>query len=467
MKWLVSIVLFGLIIFIHEFGHFIIAKLNGVHVEEFSIGFGPRLLSAVKNGTRYSLKLIVFGGSCVMKGMIPDELFGEEDSEDELNELSDDIVDKEAIKLRAKSEPENEKDIPDEDSFLAKPVGKRLAIILAGPLFNILLAFFASIILISIMGYDPANVSYIQENSNAEAAGLEEGDRIVRINGEKIKISRDVDEYFLVNEISGENEMVIDAERDGEEIQISFLPDSVEKYMIGISYYQGNEKAELGEVTKDSPAMKAGLKAGDVITSVNGEEIYTGAELAKYFNTNPVGADAVEITYLRGNTERRVTLYPEKMDHITVGFGCYGPREKASPLQVIKYSAVEIRFWIESVFDSLKMLITGKYGIDALSGPVGIVNVIGTTYEESVPEGSLITWMNMLYILILISANVGVMNLLPFPVLDGGRTVFLIIEMITGKRVNPKVEAGVNFAGAVLLVGLMIFVMYKDIAGLL
>ena len=122
---------------------------------------------------------------------------------------------------------------------------------------------------------------------------------------------------------------------------------------------------------------------------------------------------------------------------------------------------------IESVFDSLKMLITGKYGIDALSGPVGIVNVIGTTYEESVPEGSLITWMNMLYILILISANVGVMNLLPFPVLDGGRTVFLIIEMITGKRVNPKVEAGVNFAGAVLLVGLMIFVMYKDIAGLL
>ena len=148
------------------------------------------------------------------------------------------------------------------------------------------------------------------------------------------------------------------------------------------------------------------------------------------------------------------------------GFLCYAAREKVSAPRTLRYSLTEIRFWIETVLQSLKMMFTGRIGVDELSGPVGVVNIVSETYEESKEEGALVVSMNMLYLLILLSANVGVMNLLPIPALDGGRLLFLIIEGLTGRKVNRKVEAGITFAGVLLLILLMVFVMYHDIARL-
>ena len=130
---------------------------------------------------------------------------------------------------------------------------------------------------------------------------------------------------------------------------------------------------------------------------------------------------------------------------------------------MIKYSAVEVRYWITSTIESLVMLVKGQFTVNDLSGPVGLINVIGDSYEEAKTEGTVMVWMQMLYWAILLSANLGVMNLLPIPALDGGRLVFLIIEAIRRKKVNPNVEGMIHFAGFVLLMVLMVFVMFNDI----
>ena len=157
---------------------------------------------------------------------------------------------------------------------------------------------------------------------------------------------------------------------------------------------------------------------------------------------------------------------PEATDYVERGFVYNLGRVKTNPLGVLKYSALEVRYWINTTLQSFKMLFTGKIGLDSLSGPVGVVNVIGDAYEESKSEGSLITWMTMLNLLIFISANLGVANLLPLPALDGGRLVFLLIEAVRGKPVKREVEGMVHFAGLLLLMGLLLVVTFRDIRNL-
>ena len=130
---------------------------------------------------------------------------------------------------------------------------------------------------------------------------------------------------------------------------------------------------------------------------------------------------------------------------------------------VIKYSFIEIRYWITTVIKSLGGMFTGRFGADDLSGPVGVVDIVGTTYEEVKEEGFFMTFLNMVNLLILLSANLGVMNLLPIPALDGGRLVFLLYELISGKPVNRKVEMAVQSAAALALIVLMVYVMYNDV----
>ncbi len=440
MKWLFAILIFGAIILFHEFGHFIIAKMNGVAVEEFSMGFGPRLVSAERGGTRYSLKLLPFGGSCQMKGML-------EGGMDEDGNFSS-------------------SDRPDEDSFQAKSVGRRIAIVAAGPVFNFILAFTAAVIMISVMGYDPSDVTYVQPDSTAEAAGLLAGDRVERINGRKVVIGRDVDAYFLYHPLTETDTLTLLIDRDGEKRKIAFPVNVTERYLMGIRYYADDNPAVLTEVGETTPAYAAGIRTGDTVVAVNGTAVSSGAAFQEYFTGHEMDGSPVTLRLSRDGTEWEVSVVPTIQKSVSEGFLCYAAREKVSAPRTLRYSLTEIRFWIETVLQSLKMMFTGRIGVDELSGPVGVVNIVSETYEESKEEGALVVSMNMLYLLILLSANVGVMNLLPIPALDGGRLLFLIIEGLTGRKVNRKVEAGITFAGVLLLILLMVFVMYHDIARL-
>ena len=424
MKWLIAFIIFSVIILFHEFGHFVVAKMNGVGVEEFSFGFGPRLLSTVKGETRYSWKALPFGGSCQMKGML-----GEEDEGSE-----------------------------DEDSFQMKPWGRRAAIIFAGPFFNFMLAFFAAVILIGVMGVDPAKVTNV-----SEGVPLEEGDEILSVNGKSMATGRDVDGYFSYRTLREGDVIRVTYRRNGVKDKAEFPVVTETRVMMGITYYADDQEAVLSSVSEGSPAEEAGLKAGDVVRSVDGTAIATGKDLNEYMAANPPSDREITLVVHRNGRDMEVKLVPRLLAYSVPGFACYTPREKVSAVKTLGYAAAEIRFWIRTVLSSLRMLITGKAGVQDLSGPVGVVNVISDTYEEVESEGALIVAMTMLNLLILLSANVGVMNLLPLPALDGGRLLLLLVEAVTGKKVNQKVENIISFIGMALLMLLMVIVLYNDI----
>lgn len=324
--------------FIHELGHFLLAKANKIRVDEFSLGMGPRLLSFQKGETRYSLKLLPIGGSCMM---------GEDDVED-----------------------------VGEGSFNSKSVWARISVVAAGAVFNFLLALIFSVIVVGYTGFDAPIISEVIEGFPAQEAGIQAGDRIVKLNNKKINIWREITYYNMLH--PGETMNVV-YERDGEKYEATIIPKKDEdgNYLMGVKSQAGYEKAGIGKT--------------------------------------------------------------------------------------LQYSVYEVKFWICTTLESLQMLFTGKVGVDQLSGPVGIVDVVDDTYQQSKGYGAIVVLIQMLNIGILLSANLGVMNLLPLPALDGGRLVFLIIEAIRGKRVPPDKEGWVHGIGMILLLALMAFVLFNDV----
>lgn len=428
MSIIVAIVVFSIIIIIHELGHFLLAKKNGIGVVEFSIGLGPRLCSFLKNGTKYSIKLLPFGGSCQMLG------------EDELMDA--------------------------DNSFNKKSVWARISVIAAGPIFNFLLAFLLALFITGMAGYDPASVTTVEKGMPAEAAGLKEGDIVTNIDGNHISIGREIGNYFQFNKLSGDP-IDVTYKRDGKKAVATLTPVKTKTYMMGFTYEQSDMAVSIKSITEDMPLAQAGLKVGDVITKVDGTVIANGMELNTYFRENPLGENNVILTYTRGDTENTAEIIPKLAEEsYKTGFGYNLYRVKANPFQVVKYSAVEVKYWISTTVKSLGQMFAGKVSKDDISGPVGIVNVIGDSYEQTKKEGAMAVLLQMSYITILLSANLGVMNLLPIPALDGGRLVFLIIEAVRGKPVNQEKEGLVHAIGLIALMILMVFILFNDVSKL-
>ena len=420
---LIAIIIFSVIVVFHELGHFLLAKKNGIEVTEFSLGMGPRLLSTVKGNTRYSLKLFPIGGSCMMVG------------------------------------EDGEEDGP--GSFGHASVWGRISVVAAGPIFNFILAFVFALVITSVMGYDPPKVISVEENSPAEEAGLQVGDIITSFQGKHISIGRDISLYESLYGMQ-QDQIKMTVKRDGKKIDLNFKAASEKKYMLGFSYVPDGEP-EITEVFVDGAMMKAGVIAGDVITAVDGTKVSTGEELQAYLEEHPLGENTVTITVSRDGNEKEFTVQPTVRTQVSTGFVYNLYREKTNFFGVLKYSAVEVRYWISSTIDSLGLLIKGTFRVNDLSGPVGIVDAIGSSVEEAKSEGAVVMWMQMFYWAILLSANLGVMNLLPLPALDGGRLVFLLIEAVTKKKVNPNIEGMIHFVGFVLLMALMVFVFMNDL----
>ena len=343
----------------HEFGHFLVARLNGVAVEEFSLGYGPRLLSFVKGGTRYSLKILLFGGSCRMKGMLP------EWTED--GSISDTP--------------------PEEGSFLAASPGRRAAIVFAGPLFNFILAFLGALIVISVVGYDPALVTHVTEDSHAYEAGLRQGDLVTSFMGHRVSIGRDIDTWFLFDDLQEGQPVTVTYERDGQKQSISYIPDSVRRYMLGLTYNADDSEAVINAVSVKSPLESAGVRAGDVITAVNGEPVATGEALFQYFADHPMDGSAVNLSLSRGGRAWETEVTPVYTDDVRLGFAYNLGRVRTTPVRTVLYGLIEVRYWIVSTVKSVGSLFTGRFSVNDLSGPVGVADVVGTTYEQAKKEG--------------------------------------------------------------------------------
>lgn len=337
---ILSILAFSLLILSHELGHFLLAKLNGVYVEEFAMGLGPTIIGWQGKETKYSLKALPFGGCCVMRG--------EDDAEDK-----------------------------DPRAFKNKPVLGRISILFAGPFFNFVFAFLLAVFMIASIGVDQPVLTAVMEGYPAEQAGLQAGDRILQLNDETIHVYRDVSLYLSLHQ--GEDLHVI-YERDGETTTTDITPMFSEEYQ---SYMMG------------------------------------------------IQVDA--------------------------------SREKLSALGTLKYSYYEVKYWIRYTLLSLRMMIQGQVKASDVSGPVGMVSAMSDMVEESSSSGWFYILINLVNISILLSANLGVLNLLPLPALDGGRLFFCIIELLRGKPVAPKYEGYVHAAGLILLLGLSVVILTKDV----
>ena len=458
---IIAILIFGVLVLIHEFGHFIVAKKCGVTVNEFSIGMGPRICSKVaKSGTRYSIKALPIGGSCAMLG------------EDEDN--------------------------MEEGSFNSKPRWQRFLIVFAGPFFNFLLAFVLSLIVIGFAGTDPSYVTYVdgekpsvevqskgkgksveekmkqqavasavpQVSSNAYKAGLRSGDKITKFNGASISIGRElyVEEY--TNPI-GKEKITLTYERKGKEHSISYKPECVNKYLLGISYSSGANAPVISQVTKDSAMAKAGVMANDEVEKINGTKISSGEEINKYLKDHPLDGSEVTFVIKRGSKTITAKVKPVKQNVYSTGFSYNLNRERQGFFGTIKYSFVEMRYEVVTVLKSLKMLVTGGVSANEVSGPVGIVSVIGDTYKENSQHGFGITLLALLNLAIMLSANLGVMNLLPIPALDGGRLIIYIIEVIIRRDIPKDKEGMIHFIGFILLMALMVFLVFNDVRKLI
>lgn len=420
MSIILSLIVFSILVLIHEFGHFLLAKKNGIGVTEFSLGMGPRIASFNKNGTKYSWKLIPFGGSCMMVG------------EDE--------------------------EVNSEDSFNSKSVWARISVVAAGPIFNFILALVLSIVYIGLEGYDQASVVKVNEGYAASEAGLQEGDIITEYDGENIVIYRDLWLYQYLNPVSSKP-VKIKYERNGREYTTTLIP--TEYYSMGISYSADGTPCKV-TVSEKTAVYDAGVRTGDIIAAIDGHNVDTGEAVYNYMSEHPLDGSEVELTILREGQEQIYKVIPRKTGY-TEGFS-YGTRVKANPWEVIRYSFTELRYDIDATLSGFKLIFTGKANKDDVSGPVGIVKIVGDSYEATKDDGIYYVFLQISYLMILLSANLGVVNLLPFPALDGGRLVFLIIEAVRGKPVPKEKEAIVHFAGMVVLMLLMVFILFNDIS---
>lgn len=338
---IIAILLFGLIIFIHELGHFVTAKLSGIRVNEFALGMGPTLFHFKKGETQYSLRAFPIGGFCAMEG---------EDEESE-----------------------------DDRAFNKKPVWKRILVVIMGAVMNIVLGL---ILMMIILGQQPAfnstTIAQFSTGAATQAAGLQVGDTFTNIDGYKIYGDRD----------------------------LSFALSTANPEKIDIEVLRNGKMISFQDVKLNTK-------------TTNGKKILALDFFVKAIPKNPG--------------------------------------------TLIAKSAQDTVSTVRMVWYSLVGLISGKFGFNDVAGPVGAASAIGEAANIGLQQSFMAALNNIIMMMMMITVNLGVVNLMPFPALDGGRLVFLIVEGIRRKPVNPKYEGWVNAAGFCLLIGLMVVVTFNDI----
>ena len=407
------IFLLGFLILIHEAGHFLVAKLFKVKVEEFAIGFGPKIFTKQGKETKYELRLIPLGGFVRMEG------------EEQRSES--------------------------ERSFNNASIPKRMGIVAAGAIVNIVFGILVYFIIISATGN---NVSTIVDSTNegyvASEVNIQSGDEIKEINGKKIRLKSDIDQ--ILQESNGE-ELTLLIDRNNEEKEIKLKPTEKQTKSTGIyvSQAQTGEKAtQVIQIEKGSNAEKDGLKANDIIKKINGVDVTGDVQklVSQIQNTTTEKAN-VEI-----DRDGEIISLDLTIDTIPVYYlGINFKMAENNFANNVYYAFFETGNFLGSIFENIKMLFTGKVGIDQMTGPIGISNMVSQTTG----------FVDFMYLLALVSISLGITNLLPIPALDGGKLLILIIEAVRRKPMKEEIEIGIQLAGFFILISLTIFISYKDI----
>ena len=401
------IILLGFLILIHELGHFTVAKLCNVKVNEFAIGFGPTIYKRQGKETKYNLRLIPLGGFISMEG------------EEERSE--------------------------DSRSFSQVSIPKRIAIVLAGPIVNIVFATVVYFLLTATSGpYISNEVNEVIEGYAAMEAGIQSNDKIIRIDNKRINSKYDLNEVLEKN--NGE-ELNVEIERNGKVVEYNIKPTEVKTKFTGIYL---DDKCKIVAMEKNSPSEKQGIQTNDKIIRVNNELINDDREKTLELIRNSQESTII-LTVERAQKEINIELMP---DYISTYY--LGVNFKSAPDNFINRcinGGIETKEFILSIIDNLKQLFTGNVGVDQMMGPVGISEAVAKT------DG----FIEFTEMMALISLSLGVTNLLPVPALDGGKILILIIEVVRRKPLNQRTEINIQLLGFSILIVLSLYVTYNDI----
>lgn len=427
MGIIVALIALSVLIFVHELGHFMAAKAVGIKVIEFAMFMGPKLFSFKKGETEYSLRLIPMGGFCRMEGE---------------GESSD-----------------------DPRAFSNQAVWRRFLVIAAGPALNILTAFVFASIVLSVSGFHTGKIAGFTENSPLKAAGIEAGDRLISYDGRRIHDPDSDLVIFMHAEDGSAKEVVYFDASQNKKVKTAVAPSRTEtRYRLGFTAKVIDNVATniIGIIEPDSPLNKAGLKNGDKIIKLDDTEVHNTADIQNYLNKTREDKTApIRITIERNGKVlppfEDIKPFPDYQYTLGVNF----EYKKGNIFEVagaaFRYSLSTIR----NVLITLKWLFTGVISVKELSGPVGIIGTVGTVVETQKTIGDIM--LNLLYVSAFISINLGVMNLIPFPALDGSMLLILLIEKIRGKPIQQEKIGIISFIGLILLFGVLIFTLFNDI----
>lgn len=401
------IILLGFLILIHEAGHFTVAKLCKIKVNEFAIGFGPTIWKKQGKETKYAIRLVPLGGFVSMEG------------EEERSE--------------------------DARSFSQASIPKRIAIVLAGAIVNIIFAIVVYFILTATAGTFVSNeVDDVIQGYAAEEAGIQANDKIIEIDGSKIKSKYDLNKSL---ENSNGEEIKVKVERNGKVLDINMKPIEVKSRVTGIYL---DDECKIVAMDKESIAEKQGIQANDEIIKINNQEVNgdtnKALEMIRSENEN-----TIQLIVKRGNQEINIELTPEYVSNYFLGVNL-----KQAPDNLINRcinGGMETSQFLLSIVDNLKQLFTGNVGVDQMMGPVGISEVVAKT------DG----FREFIQLMALISLSLGITNLLPIPALDGGKILILIIEAIRRKPLKQQTEINIQLLGFSILIALSLYVTYNDI----
>lgn len=430
--WL--LVLIGVMILIHELGHFWAARYFGVRVEVFSFGFGPRLFGFRRGETDYRFSAILFGGYVKMAG----EQIGDESA-------------------------------ADPDSFLAKPRWQRLIIAAAGPVMNIVLSVVLLTGLYTVHYQRLAEpevrgvIGYVSPGTPAAEAGLQAGDRIAAIDG----VSNPSWEDVLMKEFSGAYQtMTVTIERDGKRFDVLVTPVLSDRTGVGsVGWHEKNE-IEVRGVPPGLPAEKAGIRKGDTLIAINGKPLYSSSQLQEVVKSS--GGKEVELVYERDGVQHTVRIKPVFDTADGQRYWMLGVQQSAkyhfvttklSLPDAFRESIVENRRNATLILQFLRGIVERRMSAKQLSGPIGIARLSGEAAREGAPE--------FLRLMSMVSLNLAIFNLLPIPILDGGVILLLLVEMIMRRDLSLSVKETVIKVGFVFLMLVTVFALYNDISRIL
>lgn len=446
LMFVLGLIGLSFLVTIHELGHFLVAKWNNVKVNTFSVGFGKKLLKYKKGETEYCISAIPFGGYVAMAGENPDSF--------------------------------KDGHAPGERDFTGKSVGARAAIAFAGPFINIVFAFVLLMILYMVGVQEPVNkeliIGFVGKNSPAATAGIQPGDTITAINGKPTQGWDDFREQIGVS--LGAN-VELEVHRGGDALIMTVIPeelvipakDSTEsetKMGIGdVGVYPQNRVVVRDAPFAGSAAEKAGIKALDTLFEINGQHIGRYEDVVRIIDGSK--GEEVKVTVIRAGdtlTLPMKAIYNEETKRYMVGIplGYVLFREtklvRRGPIEALEKTCATSLKMTTSIFRYFGRLFKGQVKVDAFSGPVSIVAVMGNVWMSGFQE--------FLMLLALISINLGVMNLLPLAITDGGLLMFLGIEKLRGKPLSTKTQTIIQNVAAAFFISFFVFITILDLGKL-